>query len=197
MYNHYLNHGKENDEWVTIVVTLRDIIESIQPLKTVQDLNKLKGSKDRLVETALEYLNLTNQSKKDIEAVIQGLEDVYQNHIDNADFSEEEIEEAQEVDGWVRVNFGAGRRRSSCGAGMVVGSVVLLAHGLAGADQSSGSGNAGADDADDDGSHSRRTRQSPAAANRQHQCDRQSGLDRAADKKRRRSKFRFRERRCR
>ncbi len=98
MYNHYLNHGKENDEWVTIVVTLRDIIESIQPLKTVQDLNKLKGSKDRLVETALEYLNLTNQSKKDIEAVIHGLEDVYQNHIDNADFSEEEIEEAQEVE---------------------------------------------------------------------------------------------------
>jgi hypothetical protein len=97
MYNHYLNHGKENDEWVTIVVTLRDIIESIQPLKTIQDLNKLKGSKDRLIETALEYLNRTNQSKEDIENVITDLETVYQQNIDNAHF-EEEPEVVEETD---------------------------------------------------------------------------------------------------
>jgi hypothetical protein len=96
MYNHYLNHGKENDEWVTILETLRDIIHSAQPLKTAGDLDNLLSTKDKLVETTLEYLNRTNQSKKDIETVIQGLEEVHQIHIDNADFAEEELEPAQE-----------------------------------------------------------------------------------------------------
>jgi hypothetical protein len=98
MYNHYLNHGKENDEWVTILETLRDIIHSVQPLKTAGDLDNLLNTRDKLVETTLEYLNRTNQSKKDIETVIQGLEKVHQIHIDNADFAEEELEPEQEAE---------------------------------------------------------------------------------------------------
>ncbi|MDA3869084.1 MAG: DUF1631 family protein, partial [Gammaproteobacteria bacterium] len=38
MYNHYLKQGKENNEWVNIVDTLRAIINSVQPLKTANDL---------------------------------------------------------------------------------------------------------------------------------------------------------------
>ena len=96
MYNHYLNHGKENDEWISIIETLRDIIHSVQPLKTKEDLNNLISTKDRLIETTLKYLNRTNQSKKDIEEVIQGLINIHQHHIDNADFSKEVIRSAQE-----------------------------------------------------------------------------------------------------
>lgn len=97
MYNHYLSHGKENDEWVAIVVILRDIIKSVQPLKDAGDLNTLLSTKDKLVEDILSHLNRTSQSKKDIETVIQGLKDIHQLHIDNAKFDEEETEAEQEA----------------------------------------------------------------------------------------------------
>lgn len=98
MYNHYLNHGKENDEWVTIVEILRDIIDSVQLFENIDDLNHLLSTKDKLIEATLTHLNRTNQSKKDIETVIQGLKDTHQLHIDNADFSEEETEPEYETE---------------------------------------------------------------------------------------------------
>jgi len=98
MYNHYLKQGKENDKWVTIVDTLRSIINSLQPLKNADDLEHLISTREQLIETTRNYLKTTNQSEEDIEQVTQDLIDIHQSLIDQADFEEqpETVEEETE-----------------------------------------------------------------------------------------------------
>ena len=97
MYNHYLEFGKENDEWVNIVDTLRSIINSVQPLSNANDLDHLTNTRLHLIKTTRSYLQTTNHSENDIEQVTQDLIRIHQSHIDQADFSEapqsDEIEE--------------------------------------------------------------------------------------------------------
>lgn len=88
MYNHYLEFGKENDEWVNIVDTLRSIINSVQPLSNASDLDHLTSTRVYLIKTTRSYLQTTNQSEDDIEQVTQDLMLIHQSHIDQADFSE-------------------------------------------------------------------------------------------------------------
>lgn len=97
MFNHYLEHGKENDEWINIIEILRQIVESVQTIVTAEDLAHLQSTQGEMVNSIREYMSRTNQSKKDIDTVIQGLTDTHQNMIDNTDFSQEQIEEAEEV----------------------------------------------------------------------------------------------------
>ncbi len=94
MFNHYLQHGKENEEWVSLVETLRDIIESIQPVRTADDYTILLEDKDELLEITRNYLSHAIKSKPDIEKVIHGLVQTYKAHIDAVRFSDEEIEKA-------------------------------------------------------------------------------------------------------
>jgi hypothetical protein len=95
MFNHYLEFGKENDKWVEIVELLRDIIDSVQPIDSAESLTYLLAEKEQLVRLAREHLNLTNQSKKDINAVITGLEETHRALIEDSDFSETQLEEAE------------------------------------------------------------------------------------------------------
>lgn len=97
MFNHYLQFGKENDEWVNLIETLRDIIESIQPIKTAEDLAILQADKDEILELTYDYLSQAIKSKSDIEHVLNGLSDTYDKHIQNASFSAEEIKKAEEI----------------------------------------------------------------------------------------------------
>ncbi|MDH5612352.1 MAG: DUF1631 domain-containing protein [Gammaproteobacteria bacterium] len=96
MYNHYLKQGKENNEWVNIVDTLRSIINSVQPLKNTNDLDHLISNREDLIETTRSYLKRTNQSEEDIEQVIQNLIDIQQSLIDKADFSK--MPESDEIE---------------------------------------------------------------------------------------------------
>jgi len=101
MYNHYLKQGKENDEWVNIVDTLRSIINSVQPLKNSNDLEHLATTREYLIESTRTYLQKTNQSEEDIEQVTQDLINIHQSLIDNANFdlspeSDETIDSADD-----------------------------------------------------------------------------------------------------
>ncbi len=97
MFNHYLQFGKENDEWVNMVETLRDIIESIQPLNTAEDLAILLEDKDEIITTTYDYLSKTIKSPQDIEKVIAGLKQTYETHIKAASFSAKAIDKAEEA----------------------------------------------------------------------------------------------------
>lgn len=98
MYNHYLKQGKENNEWVNIVDTLRAIINSVQPLKTADDLELLISGREHLIASTHKYLQRTNQSAEDIEQVIHDLSSIHQSLIDHADFSHEAEAAAGEED---------------------------------------------------------------------------------------------------
>ena len=97
MFNHYLKKGKENNEWVNLVLTLRHIVESVQPITSPEQLAKLTSEKDELFEQAENYLNISSKSKKDVKNIIQTYRDTLQEHIDDANFTEEEISVAAEV----------------------------------------------------------------------------------------------------
>ncbi len=97
MFNHYLEHGKENDEWISILEILRDIIDSVQPLETAEDLAYLKSIQHELADEIRHKLSRTNQSVRDIDSVIQGLTDTHKALIDNASFSDQQIEQAEET----------------------------------------------------------------------------------------------------
>ena len=79
------------------VEILRDIIESIQPPETAEDLARMKAGRVELTKLAREYLSRTNQSKKDLDAVISDLKGTYDAIEDRADFAVEQIETAVET----------------------------------------------------------------------------------------------------
>jgi len=97
MFNHYLQYGKENDEWVTLVETLRDIIDSVQPLIAPEDLAILLADKDEILTAVRDYLADTVKSEKDINEVLDGLIKTYELHIQDATFSDQEVQQAEET----------------------------------------------------------------------------------------------------
>ena len=97
MFNHYLENGKENDEWIAIIEILRDVIDSVQPLKTAEDLAYLKAEKDKLIERVNQELSKTYKSKKDIQSVVGGLVRTYDSMIADANFQPEELEDAEKT----------------------------------------------------------------------------------------------------
>ena len=97
MFNHYLENGKENDEWIVIIEVLRDVIDSVQPLQSAEDLAYLVAEKDKLLERVNQQLSKTYKSKKDIQQVVSGLIETYDDMISDANYQPEEIEVAEKA----------------------------------------------------------------------------------------------------
>ena len=97
MFNHYLKNGKENDGWVNLVLTLRHIVESVQPILTAEQLAKSIAEKDKLFEQTEKYLNVSSNSKKDVQGIMEIYRETIQQHIDDANFSDDEVSVAEET----------------------------------------------------------------------------------------------------
>ena len=97
MFNHYLNYGKENNEWINMVLSLRQIVESVQPIKDADQLAKLLTRQDPLLEQTETHLNLSSNSKKDVETIMAAYSTTMQEMINDANFTEEEISDAVEI----------------------------------------------------------------------------------------------------
>lgn len=97
LFNHYLSNGKENNEWINMVFTLRHIVDSVQPITSAEHLAKLISEKDALFETTENYLNISSNSKKDVQNIMDLFLKTVQENIDDANFSEEEISAAEEM----------------------------------------------------------------------------------------------------
>ncbi len=97
LFNHYLINGKENNEWVNLVLTLRHIVESVQPITSAEHLAKLIADKEDLFEQTEKFLNLSSKSKKDVQNIMTVYRTTIQMHIDDANFTEEEVSVAEEV----------------------------------------------------------------------------------------------------
>ena len=97
MFNHYIKNGKENNEWVNIVLTLRHIVESVQPVTSAEHLAKLQSEKDTLLDQTEKYLNISSKSKSDVQNIMSAYKETLQQHIDDANFTEEEVSVAEET----------------------------------------------------------------------------------------------------
>ena len=97
LFNHYLKCGKENNEWVNLVLTLRHIVESVQPITSPEQLAKLTSEKDALITSTEEFLNISSHSKKDVQEIITIYRETIQSHCDDANFTKEEVSKAAEI----------------------------------------------------------------------------------------------------
>jgi len=97
MFNHYLKQGKENDEWVNLSLTLRHIVESVQPINSPEQLARLIAEKEELLEQTENYLNISSKSKKDVQNILTTYKETLQAHIDDANFNKEEVSIAEEA----------------------------------------------------------------------------------------------------
>jgi hypothetical protein len=97
MFNHYIKKGKENNEWVSLVLTLRHIVDSVQPINSVENLAKVIADKDSLFEQTENYLNIASHSKKDVKNIMSMYQETIQSHIDDANFTEQEVTVAEET----------------------------------------------------------------------------------------------------
>jgi hypothetical protein len=97
MFNHYLANGKENDEWINIVLTLRRIVDSVQPINSAEQLAKVLREKEALFEITEKYLNISSNSKKDVHNIMAVYKETINLHIDDANFSDEEVSTADKT----------------------------------------------------------------------------------------------------
>ena len=97
MFNHYVKKGKENNEWVNLVLTLRHIVDSVQPIGSAEHLAKVIAQKDPLFKKTEKYLNISSNSKKDVQNIMTAYRDTIQIHIDDANFTEQEVTVAEEI----------------------------------------------------------------------------------------------------
>ncbi len=77
MYNHYLNNGKANDEWVEMLMILAKIIESVQPLASIQELEELKLIYQDIVKATRDKLTQLGKSAKVVNKVVSDLQSTY------------------------------------------------------------------------------------------------------------------------
>ncbi len=77
MYNHYMSNGKANDEWVELLMILQKIIESVQPLNTLQDLEELGLTHNDILKATSEKLEKVSKNKRIIGQVVDDLAETY------------------------------------------------------------------------------------------------------------------------
>lgn len=97
MFNHYLLNGKENDEWIDLVMTLRRIVDSVQAATSAEQLIKLKFERDLLFYKTEKYLNTSSKSKKDVKNIMDLYKETVQDNIDDANFTKEQVNVAKET----------------------------------------------------------------------------------------------------
>ncbi|MDT8283774.1 MAG: DUF1631 family protein, partial [Gammaproteobacteria bacterium] len=97
MFNHYVSKGKENNKWVNLILTLRHIVDSVQPVRSAEHLAKLIAEKATLFEVTEQYLNASSNSKKDVQNIMAAYKETVQMLIDDANFTEQEVSIAEQA----------------------------------------------------------------------------------------------------
>jgi len=78
MFNHFLKNGKANDEWVELLMILQKIIESVQPVRSLADLEELRLIYDTVVDTVRIKLGTCKKKQDVIDQAIKGLQETYE-----------------------------------------------------------------------------------------------------------------------
>ncbi len=98
MFNHYLKNGKANDEWVEMLMMLDKIIDSVQPLSTIEDFEELGMSYEDIVQATSDKLKRCRKSREMIDEVIEDLRATYKKLMETKDLPEKaEIQEEETV----------------------------------------------------------------------------------------------------
>ena len=78
MFNHFLKHGKANDDWVELLMILQKIIESVQPLQNLAELEELGLTHHDIVDAVHTKLSKSHKHKETLEQVLDELKATYE-----------------------------------------------------------------------------------------------------------------------
>jgi hypothetical protein len=79
------------------VLTLRRIVDSVQPINSADQLAKILREKEDVFELTEKYLNISSNSKKDVHNIMTVYKETISQHIDDANFTDEEVTTADEI----------------------------------------------------------------------------------------------------
>ena len=88
MFNHYIKHGKQNDEWVFLVTTLGELVESVQTPDNAKEYRFLKDNHEALAERVEKRLSRSKRAKEHLEEVMADLRETYGHLLDTDEFDE-------------------------------------------------------------------------------------------------------------
>lgn len=77
MFNHYLKHGKGNDEWVELLMILQKIIESVQPVSTLQALEELGLTHHDIIDATRSKLKRCKKKQAVLDQALADLQSTY------------------------------------------------------------------------------------------------------------------------
>ena len=90
MYQQYVTHGKDSDQWNESVNTLRLIINSIQKPGTQKELQFLVTNQDKLLQTVQDKLYESKQDLNAINLAIYTLSETYLDTINSSDIESDD-----------------------------------------------------------------------------------------------------------
>lgn len=88
MFNHYIKHGKQNDDWVFLVTTLGEMIDSVQTPTNVRDFKFLTDNHEALANRVESRLSKSKRAQEHIEEVMRDLRKTYEHLLDTDEFDE-------------------------------------------------------------------------------------------------------------
>lgn|GEM_PF-831665 len=77
MFNHYLKQGKGNDEWVELLMILQKIIESVQPISTLQALEELGLTHQDIIDATRSKLKGCKKKQAVLDQALADLQATY------------------------------------------------------------------------------------------------------------------------
>lgn len=89
MFNHYLKQGKANDEWVELLMILQKIIESVQPLSSLQDLEELGLTQHDIIEATRSKLTGCKKKQAVLDQAVADLQSTYDDLMATTDLQDE------------------------------------------------------------------------------------------------------------
>jgi len=88
MFNHYIKHGKQNDEWIFLITTLGELIEGVQPPSNVKEYKFLKENHEKLTERVEKRLQRSKRAKEHLDEVMHDLRETFKHLLDTDEFDE-------------------------------------------------------------------------------------------------------------
>jgi hypothetical protein len=98
MCNRYVNYGKESSEWLLSLMLLKLLMKCLQPVKNKSQWQMLNANHEPLIEAVNDELYETQQDRKEIDAQIAALKQIFLKMLDDYGYKLVEEAEAEEPD---------------------------------------------------------------------------------------------------
>jgi len=94
MFNHFLKNGKENNEWINLITTLSNIINSIQKPENHYQYTQLQNSHESILKEVNSIIKNTKRYKDHVKEISSGLQKTYSDSLKDSPHSKPDKDES-------------------------------------------------------------------------------------------------------